>query len=95
MTIFAGVLIVFIVFVVIVYVLRTARKNAILAKKRENSQNYFMYQVSNFTLNSSIVFNRKEDLFSQSRMRNAGIEVVGEDIELVDYVKDVPWFFYL
>ena len=95
MTFFAGITIIVIVFWVIAYVLRTARKSAVLAKKRKNSQNYFLCQVSNFTLNSSIVFNRKEDLFSRSRMRNAGIEVVGEDIQLVDYVKNVPWFFYL
>lgn len=95
MILFAGVLIVVIVFVVIAYVLRTVRKKVILAKRRENSQNYFLYQVSNFTLNSSIVFNQREDLFSQGKMRNAGIEVTGEDIQLVDYVKNVPWFFYL
>lgn len=95
MVLFAGGLIVVIVLVVIAYVLRTVRKNVILAKRRENSQNYFLCQVSNFTLNSSIVFDRKEDLFSKSRMINAGIEVIGEDIQFVDYVKNVPWFFYL
>lgn len=95
MILFAGGLIVVIVIVVIAYVLRTVRKNVILAKKRESSQNYFLSQVSNFTLNSSIMFNRKDDLFSKSRMINAGIEVIGEDIQLVDYVKNVPWFFYL
>lgn len=95
MVLFAGGLIVTIIFVVIVYVLRAVRKNIILAKKRENSQNYFLCQVSDFTLNSSIVFERQEDLFSRSRMINAGIEVMEGDIQLVDYVKDVPWFFYL
>lgn len=95
MTLFAGIMIVVIVFLVMVYVLRAAGKNAVLAKKRRKSQDYFLRQVSNFTVNSLIEFNRKEDLFSPSRMRNAGIEVTGEEIQLVDYTKNVPWFFYL
>lgn len=93
MKLYAGILIVVIVFVVVMYVLRAARKNAILVKNRENSENYFLYQMKDFALDSTIVFNSEEDLFSQDRMINAGIEVVGESIQLADCVKNVPWFF--
>lgn len=95
MTLFAGIMIVVIVFFVILYVLRAAGKYAVLAKKRRKSQDFFLCQMSDFTVNSLIVFDQADDLFSPGKMRNAGIEVIGEEIQLVDYTKDVPWFFHL
>lgn len=95
MTLFAGIMIVVIVFLVMVYVFRTVIKNIVLAKKRSKSQDFFLYQVNEFAVNSLIVFKEQGDLFSQSRMRNAGVEVGGEAIQLIDYIKNVPWFFYL
>lgn len=93
MTLFAGIIIVVIVVFVMLYVLRTARKKVVSTKKRKKSQDYFLRQLSDFTVNSLIVFTR-EELFSPSRMRNAGIDVAEEEIQLVDYTKNVPWFFY-
>lgn len=95
MMIFAGVMIVVIVFSVMVFVLRAAGKNAVLQKKRKEIQDFFLCQMSNFTMDPLIEFRHKEDLLSPSMMSNAGIELIGEEIQMVDYVKNVPWFFYL
>ena len=95
MKLFAGIFILVIVFFVAWYVLRTVGKKAVLDKRRRMVQDYFLNQVGNFPVDSSMVFNQQNDLYSQSRMINAGIEVNEEEIQLVDYTKDVPWFFYL
>ena len=90
----AGIIIAIIVLGVMVYVLREIRRNVVLAKKRKQNQDFFLCQVSNFTVNSIMVFKKKDDLFSIAKMRNAGIEVLGTDIEVLDYTKNVPWVFY-
>lgn len=95
MKIFAGILILVILIFVSWYVLRTVGKKALLDKKRRIIQEYFLNQVGDFSVDSSMMFNQQNDLYSQGRMINAGIEVNGEEIQMVDYTKDVPWFFYV
>lgn len=92
---FAGIIIIFIVLLVAVYVLRTVLKAFVLTKKRKKNQHFLLCQVNDFVVEPIIQFNQEEDLLSPCRMTNNGIDVIGEEIQMEDYVENVPWYIYL
>lgn len=92
--IFAGIVIVSIMFLTILYTLHTIGKHIILTRRKRKLEGYFISQTSNFTVSPLITFNKKEDLFSKATIENAGTVSIKEKFEIVDYTKNVPWFLH-
>ena len=76
------------------YVVRTLTKiNDDIKYRAKNEENIFC-QIESWEHTYEKFHNyRKDELFSPSKMKNSGVDLLDVPIEIVNYTSNVPWFF--